>query len=95
MSMTARCPVGLRTIRTYDEDGTGTPHVSTVNLSPGEEHLSSDFGYNYSSPDETNTPGPDATGAIGDRIWNDADGDGVQDAGEAGIGGVTGTAADR
>ena len=26
--------------------------------------------------------------ALGDRIWSDADGDGVQDAGEAGIGGV-------
>ena len=29
------------------------------------------------------------TGAIGDRVWFDTDGDGVQDAGEAGIAGVT------
>ncbi len=29
------------------------------------------------------------TGAIGDRVWSDADGDGIQDAGEAGIAGVT------
>ncbi len=29
------------------------------------------------------------TGAIGDRVWFDVDGDGVQDAGEQGIPGVT------
>jgi hypothetical protein len=28
-------------------------------------------------------------GAVGDKVWDDADGDGVQDAGEAGLGGVT------
>ncbi|WP_144876164.1 SdrD B-like domain-containing protein [Microbacterium sp. 1.5R] len=33
-------------------------------------------------------------GAIGDRVWNDDDGDGVQDAGEAGVGGVTATLTD-
>jgi hypothetical protein len=33
--------------------------------------------------------GVDNTGAIGDRVWNDADGDGVQDPGELGIPGVT------
>ncbi len=32
---------------------------------------------------------PPATASVGDRVWNDADGDGVQDAGEAGINGVT------
>ena len=30
-----------------------------------------------------------ATFSLGDRVWNDTDGDGVQDAGEAGITGVT------
>ena len=35
----------------------------------------------------TNTPIP--LGAIGDFVWNDFDGDGVQDAGEPGIPGVT------
>jgi uncharacterized repeat protein (TIGR01451 family) len=29
------------------------------------------------------------TGSVGDRIWSDADGDGVQDPGEAGVAGVT------
>ncbi|MCI5220926.1 MAG: hypothetical protein D3914_17445, partial [Candidatus Electrothrix sp. LOE2] len=41
------------------------------------------------SPVDTDNPSAGATGAIGDRIWNDADGDGVQDAGEVGIVGVT------
>ncbi len=30
-----------------------------------------------------------ATGSIGDRVWNDADADGIQDAGESGLSGVT------
>ncbi|KJK49147.1 hypothetical protein UK23_14965, partial [Lentzea aerocolonigenes] len=29
-----------------------------------------------------------ATGAIGDRVWSDANGNGVQDAGEPGVPGV-------
>ncbi len=33
--------------------------------------------------------GYNAAGTLGDRIWNDADGDGVQDAGESGLAGVT------
>ena len=39
-----------------------------------------DFGYENADP---------ATAIIGNLVWNDADGDGIQDAGEAGIGGVT------
>ena len=38
---------------------------------------------------------PDAgTAVIGDRIWSDANGDGVQDPGEPGIGGVVHNAPD-
>ena len=48
-----------------------------VALAGGETNPTGDFGYNY------------ATGAIGDRVWVDTDGNGVQDAGEPGIGGVT------
>ncbi len=33
--------------------------------------------------------GVDSTGAVGDRVWNDANGDGVQDVGEPGLPGVT------
>ena len=85
---TMSMPTGLAANPTFDEDGIGTPHTSGVTVTDGEEHLTADFGYNWSSPSETDTPNGSATGAIGDRIWIDADGDGVQDAGEAGIAGV-------
>jgi uncharacterized repeat protein (TIGR01451 family) len=80
--------------QTYDEDnGTGpfsTGNSTTVVLAVGQEHLTADFGYNWSSPTETNNPGysSDNTGAIGDRVWVDTDGDGAQDAEEVGIEGV-------
>jgi uncharacterized repeat protein (TIGR01451 family) len=75
---------------TYDEDGTGTANASlTPVIAAGVEHLTADFGYNWVTPTDTNDPGPGTTGAIGDRLWLDADGDGAQDAGEAGLSGVT------
>lgn len=78
---------------TYDEDGIATPSTSTLVLANGEEHVTADFGYNWSTPCETGTPGdqdcPLPTGAIGDRVWIDADGDGKQDPGEAGLPDVT------
>ncbi|MFP4031040.1 MAG: SdrD B-like domain-containing protein, partial [Desulfococcaceae bacterium] len=46
-------------------------------LIPGETRLDADFGYRR------------IDGGIGDRIWNDRNGDGVQDADEPGIPGVT------
>ena len=49
------------------------------------EHLTADFGYNWVSTADTDNPTAGTTGAIGDRIWIDADGDGAQDAGEAGV----------
>ncbi|MCI5118715.1 MAG: hypothetical protein D3913_12350, partial [Candidatus Electrothrix sp. LOE1_4_5] len=82
-------PAGLVANPTYDEDGTGTPHQTEVTLSAGENYLTADFGYNWASPTDTDTPTATTKGAIGDRIWNDADGDGVQDPGEVGIVGVT------
>jgi len=45
-------------------------------VNPGTEYLGNDFGVNYS-------------GTIGDRVWLDANGDGVQDTGEPGLAGVT------
>lgn len=56
-----------------------TANPSTlINLSEGQYYDQADFGY-----------GTDPTeGAIGDFVWYDADGDGVQDPGEVGIGGV-------
>jgi len=78
-------PAGLRDNRTYDEDGIATPHSSTVTLGSGEEHMTADFGYNWSTTTETNNPVQGSTGAIGDRVWIDADGQGDQDPEEVGL----------
>ena len=66
---------------TFDPDGT-KDHRTTVVLTSGAEVRTADFGYNWAPP------GP-VTGAIGDRVWVDADADGVQDPGEPGIPNVT------
>ncbi|MGB0384481.1 MAG: SdrD B-like domain-containing protein, partial [Ardenticatenaceae bacterium] len=52
-----------------------TPYPIT--LGEGEENLTADFGYHI------------PTAAIGDFIWVDTDGDGMQDPEEAGVPGVT------
>jgi hypothetical protein len=67
-------PAGL--IETYDLDGTGTQHTATVTLTTGSSRNDVDFGYR-------------GTASIGDRVWSDTNGNGVQDSGEAGINGVT------
>ncbi len=64
------------TVQTFDNDGTGTANTSDETLAPGENNTAQDFGYQ-------------GTGSIGDRVWFDADSDGVQDGGEPGIEGVT------
>ena len=55
-----------------------------VTVLPGEVVEDQDFGY-------VSDPG---VGAIGDRVWSDADSDGIQDPGEAGVAGVTLTLTD-
>ncbi len=76
---TATVPSGLTA--TFDADGTGTVGTSIVTLDMANAaDMVQDFGYQ----------GP---GAIGDLIWNDLNGDGIVDAGEPGIPGVTVTAA--
>ncbi len=72
-------PAGF-TVQTFDLDGTGTPDTADASLgtqAPGiaEDRVDVDFGYR-------------GTGSIGDRVWNDANGDQDQ-TGEAGINGVT------
>ena len=62
---------------THDPDGT-TNHQSTVTLNAGDSIRTLDFGYNWSL---TNS----VQGAIGDRVWVDANRNGVQDSGEPGI----------
>ncbi len=52
----------------------------TVNLTAGATVDTADFGLSATV---------DATGSIGDLVWNDADGDGIRDGGESGLSGVT------
>ena len=89
---TATLASNLASNPTYDENsGTVNPdHVTTVSLTAiEEEYLTADFGYNWNSPTETGTPPLNATGSIGDRVWIDANADGVQNSNEAGINAVT------
>ncbi|NJM06611.1 hypothetical protein HC891_11100, partial [Candidatus Gracilibacteria bacterium] len=74
---TSTLPTGFNT--TYDLDGIVTPSTTAVTLTASR--LDVDFGYDDNAP-PTN-------GTLGDRVWRDDDGDGVQDVGESGINGVT------
>src|ERR1700712_432427 len=67
-------PAGVS--ETYDLDGVASANQATFSLAAGQNRTDVDFGYRY-------------TGSVGDRIWLDANGNGAQDAGEAGINGVT------
>jgi hypothetical protein len=58
-----------------------------VTLVAGEENLTADFGYNWQP--SGNVEGNTGPAALGDRIWIDANGDGVQDPGEPGVAGVS------
>lgn len=78
----------------YDDDGiapdAGTLHSAVVTLTTGQEFDLADFGYNWSSLAEVNGETSPSTlvNSVGDFIWLDADGDGMQDVGEPGIPGV-------
>ncbi|MGZ8964379.1 SdrD B-like domain-containing protein, partial [Methylomagnum sp.] len=72
---TSTLPAGY--VTTYDVDGKATANVASVTLTAGQTRTDVDFGYQQQNA------------SIGDRVWNDADGDGGQDGGEAGLTGVT------
>ena len=80
---------GLNLIFDEDSDTASPDGKTSVTVTAGGSHLTAGFGYNWVSKGETDSPASGATGAIGDRIWNDADGDGVQDSNEVGIVGIT------
>ncbi|MCZ2342684.1 MAG: carboxypeptidase regulatory-like domain-containing protein [Bacteroidales bacterium] len=61
--------------QTYDLDGTGTANQATRSLANGENATDVDFGYVGNA-------------SLGDRVYIDQDGDGIQDVGEPGIPGV-------
>ncbi|MGI9528917.1 MAG: SdrD B-like domain-containing protein, partial [Acidimicrobiia bacterium] len=73
-TVTVTGPIASDAIPTFDEQGP-LDSVATVSLGDGENHLTTDFGYQ-------------GTAEIGDTVWLDLNGDGVEDAGEPGIAGV-------
>ncbi|MEP7012998.1 MAG: SdrD B-like domain-containing protein, partial [Acidobacteriota bacterium] len=75
--VTATLPPGL--VQTYDFDGVGTANIATASLGAGQNRTDIDFGYRQ----------PPSPGSLGDRVWNDLNGNGAQDVGEPGINGVT------
>ncbi|GHA12145.1 hypothetical protein GCM10008090_22520 [Arenicella chitinivorans] len=60
--------------------GAGGVDPKPVTVQSGDKVRDINFGYIPSAAD---------TGALGDRVWSDADGDGIQDPGEAGLAGVS------
>ena len=66
--------------QTYDLDENGSPSLdntaSNISLTPGQNRTDIDFGYTGQN-------------TVGDTVWFDLDGDGVQDPGENGIDGLT------
>ncbi len=65
---------------TYDQDGTGTANNATLTVAAGDIATTVDFGYRNTTT---------AAGSIGDTVYTDTDGNGVQDVAETGIDGVT------
>ena len=61
--------------QTYDFDGAATPNLVSRILTTSEDATDVDFGYHSAS-------------SVGDFVWLDANGNGVQDLGEAGINNV-------
>ncbi len=63
--------------QTQDPDG-GNDNQSTVSVNNGDVDLGQDFGYQNNAP----------SGQVGDRIYSDLNGNGIQEAGEPGINGI-------
>ena len=64
---------------TYSTASTNGPNSRSFTLAADDDLLHADFGY----------PPAGASGSIGDLVYLDSDGDGVQSAGEPGLAGVT------
>lgn len=63
---------------TADSDGIVTPNTTEVLLLPGDVRDDVDFGYRYIAPDPM-------TASVGNRVWADANGNGLAELGEAGL----------
>lgn len=69
-------PTGYPT-QTFDNDGLGTPNQSSLQLGDNASNQLQDFGYR----------GP-ATQGLGNFVWEDVNGNGIQESGELGLAGV-------
>ena len=86
----ATLPAGMT--QTFDPDGLeggGTPDAVALSVADSDMLRGVDFGYNFAGVEDVTAPAAGALGALGDRIWYDANGDGVQQPNEPGIAGVT------
>jgi protocatechuate 3,4-dioxygenase beta subunit len=76
-------PAGVGTDDTKNSDATastvGVYETAPISLGAGENNMNIDFGINN----------PVNTAALGNKVWNDVNNDGIQDAGEVGVPGVT------
>jgi len=86
---------GIAVAGQYENIGTVTAVANQYNgivAAVYEEEIpysDSDPSHYYGTVPPPPPPPPPAMASLGDRIWYDADADGVQDAGESGINGVT------
>ena len=72
-------------VRLVTRSGGSVQNTIQTTLESGENDMSWDAGI-YCPP---TPPAPPATASIGDKVWEDLNYNGLQDAGEAGIAGVT------
>jgi len=88
----------------YDSEANPDGVTDCFTLASGQEQYSIDAGLTNGgapptntpvspTPTPTNTPAP-SLGSIGDKVWKDTNGNGVQDGGEPGVAGVTVTLKD-
>ena len=85
---------------TRDSDATLVNNIATINYTTGGSGSSNhglDFGFSPPAPTATPTntpvpatatPTPNPLGAIGNQVWNDLNGNGIQDSGEPYVQGV-------
>jgi len=73
----------------YDSDVDSGGYSYCLNIAAGSETINVDVGLVPNTP-PTATPTPTAvnTASLGDQVWVDSDGNGVQDIGEPGLSGV-------
>ena len=68
-----------------NQDHSGDGYPVTIGGNNPPENMTADFGYNYNPQPDVDNPGGPVPAALGDRIWIDSDGDGVQDPEEIGV----------